>query len=45
VADHTFRAIATGSEETCGITRDGRLLCWGGGADRPGVREVATGPR
>jgi alpha-tubulin suppressor-like RCC1 family protein len=44
-ADRTFRAIATGSEETCGITSAGRLVCWGGGADRPGVREVVTRPR
>jgi alpha-tubulin suppressor-like RCC1 family protein len=44
-ADRTFRALATGSEETCGITSAGRLVCWGGGADRPGVREVVTRPR
>ena len=43
--DRTFRAIATGTEESCGITADGRIVCWGGGSDQRAVREIAIGTR
>jgi Alpha-tubulin suppressor and related RCC1 domain-containing proteins len=44
-ADRVFRAISAGREESCGITRDGRVVCWGGELDHRGVREIAVGAR
>jgi alpha-tubulin suppressor-like RCC1 family protein len=36
--DYRFRAISTGTSESCGITRDERVVCWGGAGG--GVREI-----
>ena len=42
----TWRAIALGSNDTCGLQTDATLWCWGSalGSETPPPAQVATGP-
>lgn len=40
---HRFRQISASEVTTCGVTAEGRALCWGAGSPRPAPPRIAGG--